>query len=89
MAYAFSVLPTPLVVRLPDGKERYACCATDALGMAPMIGEPLDICSRCYHCGSPPSFSVTPRGLGLHADGIMLWFGKRVQEQCARAFDSL
>ena len=27
IAYPFSACPTPFVVRLPGGKERYACCA--------------------------------------------------------------
>lgn len=88
MAYPFSASSTPFVVRLPDGRERYACCATDALAMAPMIGRSIDIRSGCHHCGSPLRFSVTPHGPGPEADGIMLWFGKRVEEQC-KAFDSL
>jgi hypothetical protein len=75
MAYPFSASPTPFVVILPHGQERYACCATDALGMAPMIGQPIDIRSRCHHCGASLTFSVTPHGPGPDADGIMLWFG--------------
>jgi hypothetical protein len=39
LAYPFSASPTAFVVRLPDGRERYACCATDALGIAPMVGQ--------------------------------------------------
>src|SRR6266851_9280331 len=31
-AYPFSAFPTPFVVQLADGQERYACCAIDALG---------------------------------------------------------
>ena len=88
VAYPFSALPTPFVVRLPDGKERYACCATDALGIAPMIGQRVDIHARCHHCNAPLTFSATPQGPEPQANGIMLWFGSRVAEQC-KAFDSL
>jgi Alkylmercury lyase len=88
IAYPFSALPTAFVVRLRDGGERYACCATDALGIAPMIGEPVEIRTRCHHCGASLTFSATPEGPGLDADGIMLWIGKRSDEPC-RAIDSL
>jgi Alkylmercury lyase len=57
MAYPFSASPTPFVIRLPDGRERYACCATDALGIAPMINQPVDIRSRCHHCDAHLTFS--------------------------------
>jgi hypothetical protein len=88
LAYPFSASPTPFVVRLADGKERYACCATDALGIAPMIGQPVEVRSGCHHCNAALTFSATPQGPGSEADGIMLWFGNRVEEQC-KAFDSL
>ena len=88
LAYPFSASPTPFVVRLADGKERYACCATDALGIAPMICQPVEVRSGCHHCTAALRFSATPQGPGPEADGIMLWFGRRVEEQC-KAFDSL
>ena len=88
IAYPFSALPTPFIVRLPDGRARYACCATDALGVAPMIGQPIDIRSRCHHSGAPLGFSVSPEGPGLDAAGVMLWSGKRPEEQC-RSIDGL
>ena len=40
VAYPFTASPTSFVVRLPDGQDRFACCAVDALGIAPMIGQP-------------------------------------------------
>ena len=88
IAYPFSALPTPFLVRLPDGRERYACCATDALGVAPMIGQPIDIRARCHHSGAPLGFSVHPEGPGVDAAGVMLWSGKRAEEQC-RSIDGL
>src|SRR5215510_10873353 len=62
VAYPFSATPTSFRVRLSDGRERYACCATDALGMAPMVGELIEIRSQCHHCGALLGFSVTPYG---------------------------
>ena len=88
LAYPFSALPTPFVVRLPRRRQRYACCATDALGFAPMVGEPVEIDSSCHHCGHPLKFTATPDGVGPGAEGMMVWFGKRSDEGC-KAFDSL
>ena len=88
MAYPFSAAPTPFRVRLSTGGERYACCATDALGIAAMIGEPIDITSACHHCGESLRFAATPDGVGSNAKGVMVWFGKRGDDGC-KAFDSL
>ena len=88
IAYPFSASPTPFVVRLPDGTKRYACCATDALGIAPMIGQRIEIRSSCHHCGVPVEFATTPEGPAPDAAGVMLWVGQRTEEQC-RAVDSL
>ena len=88
IAYPFSGGPTPFRLRLSGARERYACCATDALGIAPMIGEPVEITSLCHHCVEPLAFVATPDGVGPDAKGVMVWFGKRGDEQC-KAFDSL
>jgi len=88
VAYPFSAAPTPFVVRLHDGTERYACCATDALGIAPMLGQPVHIRSRCHHCKGPLNFSVSPDAPGPEADGVMVWFEKHAENR-GRALDSL
>jgi hypothetical protein len=88
IAYPFSATPTPFVVQLPDGRERYACCAMDALGIAPMLDQQVQIRSRCHHCGMPLEFSAAPSGPGPESEGVMLWFGKRGDERCKVA-DSL
>jgi hypothetical protein len=62
VAYPFSASPTPFVVRLPGGKERYACCAIDALGIAPMLGQPIRVRSECHHCRMPLEVSARPEG---------------------------
>ncbi|MGH7309503.1 MAG: organomercurial lyase [Candidatus Rokuibacteriota bacterium] len=88
IAYPFSAAPTPFRLRLSGGRERYACCALDALGIAPMVGEPMEISSQCHHCGDPLEFSATPDRPGPEAEGIMVWFGQRGDERCKVA-DSL
>jgi Alkylmercury lyase len=79
IAYPFSATPTAFVVRLAAGHERFACCATDALGIAPMLGQRIDVRSQCHHCGSPVEFSVTPDGPAPEARGMMVWVGKRCE----------
>lgn len=88
LAYPFSALPTPFLVWLPRRRRRYACCATDALGFAPMIGDPVEIESSCHHCGEALKFTATPQGVGPETEGVMVWFGKRGDDGC-KAFDSL
>jgi hypothetical protein len=88
VAYPFTASPTPFVVRWPDGRERFACCAVDALGIAPMIGRSIDIRSRCHHCGEALELASTPEGARPVGSGIMLWIGRRADERCKIA-DSL
>jgi hypothetical protein len=82
IAYPFSASPTPFIVRLPGGRERYACCAMDALGIAPMVGQRVEIRSRCHHCHISLAFSADPEGPGPEAEGTMLWIGKRAEDRC-------
>ena len=77
IAYPFSAGPTPFIVRVADGRERYACCAIDALGIAPMVGDRGDVSGRCHHCENALAFSVHPDGPGAEAEGVMVWVGRR------------
>jgi len=77
MAYPFSASPTPFVVHVSGRGDRYACCAIDALGVAPMLGQPVKIRSRCHHCGVPLEMSAGPDGPGLDAQGVMVWVGRQ------------
>ncbi len=82
IAYPFSAIPTAFTVRFADGAERYACCAVDALGMAPMLGEPLHIRSQCHHCQTPLTLEAGPDGVGAGAEEVMVWVGERTAGQC-------
>jgi hypothetical protein len=88
LAYPFSASPTPFIVQLSDGRERYACCATDALGFAPMIGQSVNIRSRCERSRTLLEFTVTPDGPGADAASVMIWSGKRAEAPC-RSIDGL
>lgn len=77
VAYPFCAAPTHFAVRLPEGQERYACCALDALGIAPMLGQSVRIRSRCHHCREPLQFSAGRHSPEPDAAGVMLWFGRR------------
>ena len=81
VAYPFSAIPTPFGVRLAAGPERYACCAIDALGIAPMLGQPVHVRSECHHCRMPLEFSTPPEGPGRDAEGVMVWIEKRAEGQ--------
>jgi hypothetical protein len=77
LAYPFSGDPTPFTVVLPDGRARFVCCAVDALGIAPMLGQAIEIRTHCHHCRTPIGLSVDPEGPDSGADGVMVWIGRR------------
>jgi Alkylmercury lyase len=76
LAYPWSGTPTAFAMRLSDGRERWACCAIDALGIAAMLGEPVQVRSRCHHCDEPLGLDVTPHGPVTDA-GVFAWVGQR------------
>ena len=73
LAYPFSTSPTPFIVRRADGRERFICCAIDALGIAPMLNEDVEIATRCHHCNTPLRFAVGPEGPSPDAHDLMVW----------------
>jgi len=77
LAYPLATGPNAFAVVFPDGRERYACCAIDALGIAPMVGQAVTVRSRCHHCGEALAFGVGPPGPGPEAAGVMVWVGRR------------
>jgi hypothetical protein len=64
VAYPFSARPTAHVVRFEDGSEAFAMCAIDALGIAPMFGEPIEISSRDPLTGEQIQVELEPDGNG-------------------------
>lgn len=91
-AYPFAASPTafalvlgtpaggpqaPVGVAAPVDRVRYACCAIDALGVAPMLDQTIELKSRCHGTGAPLGFPVRPAGPGPEADGVMVWVAQR------------
>jgi hypothetical protein len=63
VAYPFSGRPTAHRVLL-NGREVYAMCAIDALGIAPMLGEPIEVLSRDPLTGDEIRVELAPEGDG-------------------------
>jgi Alkylmercury lyase len=76
LAYPWSGTPTAFVTVLADGRERWACCAIDALGIPAMLGQPVTVRASCHHCGERLELAVTPTG-PASGGGVMAWIGER------------
>jgi hypothetical protein len=76
LAYPFTTGPNQFAVELANGGTRYSCCAIDPLGLAPMLGEPLTIRSRCHHSGAPLVIAVDPDG-PRSPPQTMVWIAPR------------
>ncbi len=62
VAYPFSGRPTAHRVRFPRGHQVDAMCAIDALGVAPMFAEPIEITSRDPLSGDEVRAQLAPGG---------------------------
>lgn len=76
LAYPLAAAPTGFTVVLPDGRQRYAVCAIDALGVPAMLGQPVTIRTACHHCQEPLDLRVRPDGPEEGGD-VMVWVGER------------
>jgi hypothetical protein len=76
LAYPFAGTPTDFVTVLPDGRQRWACCAIDALGIPAFLQHPVTVRARCHHCGDGFALEVTPDG-PVGGDGLLAWVGER------------
>lgn len=81
-AYPFSSVPTPHRVRL-GGRDVFALCAVDALGIPAMLGQTAEISSRCAHCGSKVEVQAQPDALThYHPCEIVVWFPESKDDSC-------
>jgi hypothetical protein len=67
LAYPFSATATPFLVRFEDGRERFACCATDALAIAAMLG------TRIANPLAVPSLRGAARAGGRRGGAARRW----------------
>lgn len=85
VAYPFTTGPNVFAVDLAPGVTRYTCCALDALGLAPMLGQAITIRSRCHHCEEPLVIDVDAQGPRSLPDAMM-WVAPR--DVCAARITS-
>lgn len=80
LAYPFTTGPNAFAVEVAPGVERYACCAVDALGLAPMLGHAVTIHARCHHCAERLTIHATPDA-ALSLPDALVWIAPR--DACA------
>jgi hypothetical protein len=74
LAYPFTAGPNAFAMILPGGRTGYACCAIDALGVAPMLGTSVTLRTRCHWSGAPLAFDVDPAAGPRGAPpGVLTW----------------
>jgi hypothetical protein len=72
-AYPFAGEPTLFACDLPGHRRRHACCAIDALGLAPMLGREVAVRSRCHHCADPVDLVVGAGGPVAGPTEVVVW----------------
>jgi len=81
-AYPFSSIPTPHRVHL-GGREVFALCAVDALGIPAMLKEDAGISSRCAHCSCSVEVQVRPHTISRYLPAeIVVWFPTSEDDCC-------
>jgi hypothetical protein len=74
LAYPFTAEPNVFEVVIPGKGVRHACCAIDALGVAPMLETAVTVRSRCHWSGETLAFDVDPAaGPDAAPPGILVW----------------
>jgi hypothetical protein len=74
-AYPFSARPTPHRLRLRNGREVFAMCAMDALGVSAMLDQPVLIHSHCIHCATPILLEVQGKRLAtIQPPTVVVWY---------------
>jgi hypothetical protein len=84
-AYPFTDRDTEHRVRLGRSEAR-AMCAIDALGAGAMLGQDVEVRSRCRACGRPIRVATRDRGAALvdvDPASALVWSGIRYENGCA------
>ena len=83
LAYPFSSVPTPHVVKFDqwsEAKPVYAQCAIDALGLAFMLHRDLSITSSCASCAKAIAITVRDQTIVAHSPSDTLVWAGTIQE---------
>jgi hypothetical protein len=74
-AYPFSTRSTPHRLTLLNGREVFAMCAMDALGVSAMLDQVVMIHSHCAHCGAPILLEVQGERLAtILPPAVVVWY---------------
>ena len=68
-----------------DGRERYAFCAVDAVGIPAGLGADARVESHCHHCRAPLTLQVRDGAVVEAPDGIVIWAVERDLNRSLRA----
>jgi len=68
-----------------DGRQRYAFCAVDAVGIPVALGTAATIESRCHHCQVPLRLQVKDRAVVEAPQGTVIWAVERDITRSLRA----
>ncbi len=80
-AYPFSAAATLHKVIFKDGREVYALCATDAIGIHFMLNEDITVISQCPECGNEMRIVIRHHQIDFHEPEGIIEFVSNV-ERC-------
>lgn len=60
-----------------NGRQLYAFCAVDAVGIPAALGTDARIASRCHACGAPVSLTLTGGAVTEASPGTVIWAAER------------
>ena len=68
-----------------DGRERYAFCAVDAVGIQAALGGNARVESHCYHCRKPIAVEFRTGTVAEATEGTVIWAVERDLSRSLRA----
>jgi len=77
MAWPFSAIASPFVVKLDNGKEYFANCAWDAVAFHVMLEAWVEIRSFCHHSGAKIEVRISSSGQAeTDPTGVLVYLAK-------------
>jgi len=83
-AHGISLAETPHRLVL-DGRQRYAFCAMDAVGIPAALRASATIESQCHHCRTPLTLTLKDGVVVEASEGIVIWAVERDLSRSLRA----
>ena len=70
---------------LLGGRQRYAFCAVDAVGIPAALGDEARVDSRCHHCQAPLTVALRGGAVVEAPEGMVIWAVERDLNRSLRA----